>query len=118
MLHSLSKLGLAALLGSLLVVPSLAWGQGGRARIVIDKAKLFSKDAVESANKVIKTLHDKHKKDLEIETTDQPIPVKEREEYTRKRFDELAVDGIYVLFIKDAAGISWRYRVGDKTQQN
>ena len=48
MLHSLAKLGLAALLGGLLLVPALVWGQGGRTRVVID-----GRDVVESGDNKI-----------------------------------------------------------------
>src|SRR5207249_1139029 len=87
MFQLLSKLGLAAALCGLMLVPSVSWSQGGRARTVTDDAKMFSADAVKRANETIKTIHDKHKKDLVIETIEKSVPKEDRTKWAEARFN-------------------------------
>src|SRR5689334_9544287 len=68
MLNSLCRVGLTAVLFGLLFVPNAALAQDKRVRHVQDDAKLFKKDQIEQADKLIARIKEVHKKDLFIET--------------------------------------------------
>jgi uncharacterized membrane protein YgcG len=84
---------------------------------VKDGAKLFSKEAVEKANKKIEEVKRDYKKDLLIETAAAaPADKKSDEGFTRwaaERYREEDVRGVYVLICKDPP--KFRIRVGERT---
>jgi hypothetical protein len=117
MLHSLYRAGMFAALFGLLFVPGAAWGQKERPRQVHDEAKLFSKDAIEQANKTIAKIKEKHHKDLYIETIAQgPDKADATTKWTKARFNEFGIDGIYVVISKEPSYA--RYFVGDNTRSS
>jgi uncharacterized protein len=115
MLHSLFRAGLAMGLFGLLLVPGTAWAQDRRVRHVQDDAHLFSKEAISDANAVIAKIHDRHKKDLFIETVKEgPKEKADRPKWSRDRFNEYKLDGVYVVFCKEPH--FFRIEDGNKTR--
>ncbi len=117
MFQTFSKLGLAAALCGLMLVPSVTWAQGVIAKKVHDEAGIFSKDTVARANKVIANIKEKHKKDLFIETIekDKAPPKEERAKWAKQRFEDFAIDGVYVVIVH-GKGLGYQFYVGDKTR--
>jgi TPM domain len=112
MLHTVYKVGLFAVLLGLLFVPGMAWAQDHRVRHVQDEAGLFSKAAIDKANRVIDTIGERHHKDLFIETVKEG-PEKDRGDWARTRFNNYKIDGIYLVFCKSPR--FFQFKVGDKT---
>ena len=115
MLHSLCRIGLTAALFGLLFVPSVALAQDKRVRHVQDDANLFSKEAIGQANAVVAKIKEKHKKDLFIETVAEG-PEKDFPGWARSRFNNAAVDGVYVVLTKKPKRL--QIDVGDATLRN
>src|SRR5262245_49847969 len=113
MLSTLGRIGLMAALMGLAFVPSVALAQDKRVRHVEDNAKLFSKDAVENANKIIAKIKDKHKKDLLIETVADGPEKEKLAGWAKDRFNNAGVDGVYVVLVKKPKGFA--IDVGDQT---
>lgn len=79
-----------------------------------DEAGFFKPETIEQANKLIKEIKDRHKKDLVIETY-KAVPDKRKDEYAklgkdrffeewaRERARALEADGIYLLICKEPA---------------
>jgi hypothetical protein len=117
MLQTLYRVGLFAALFGLMFVPGDVWGQKGRPRLVHDEAKLFSKEAIEQANKTIVKIKEKHGKDLFIETIESGEKDKDaRAKWTKARFNDFGIDGIYIVISKDPS--FFRDFVGDNTRSN
>src|SRR5271168_1017592 len=115
MLHSLFRAGLAMCLFGLLLVPGAASAQDRRVRHVQDDAHLFGKEAIEQANAVVTNIHDRHHKDLFIESVEKgPEEKKERAEWARARFNNDKIDGVYVVFSKTPP--FYQIEVGNKTR--
>ena len=117
MLHALYRVGLSAVLFGLMFVPGAAWGQkDARPRHVHDEAKLFSKDAIEQVDKTIAKIKKLHGKDLYIDTVEHGEKDKDaRTKWAKKRFNDFAVDGIYIVVSKEPS--FYRWFVGDNTRE-
>lgn len=114
MLNSLCRVGLIAVLFGLLFVPNAALAQDKRVRHVQDDAKLFKKDQIEQADKLIARIKEVHKKDLFIETVAEG-PEKDFNGWARERFNNAAVDGVYVVLVKKPK--KYHIDVGNQTLQ-
>jgi uncharacterized protein len=112
MLNSLCRIGVTAALCGLLFVPSISLAQDKRVRHVQDDAKLFKKDAIEQADKIVTKIKDVHKKDLLIETVTE-APEKDFNGWAKERFNNAAVDGVFVLLVKK--GRKYHIDVGNET---
>jgi uncharacterized protein len=101
----------------LLLVPGAAWGQKeARARHVHDEAKLFSKDAIDQANKTIEKIKKAHGKDLFIESVESGEKEKDlRTKWAKTRFNDFGIDGIYIVVSKEPS--FYRFYVGDNTRE-
>jgi hypothetical protein len=118
MLSTLGRIGLMAAFLGLLFVPGAALAQPkeGRARHVHDEAKLFSKEAIEQANKTIDKIKKAHGKDLYIETVESGEKNKDdRNKWAKSRFNEFGIDGIYIVVSKNPG--FYRYFVGNNTRE-
>lgn len=93
---------------------------------VKDQAGLFKPDAVEQANKTIKTIKDAHKKDLVFETYptipagrkeefDRLGKVRYFEEWARARGQALEVNGLIILVCKEPSHLI--VEVGEETRK-
>ena len=113
MFNSLCRIGLTAALLGLLFVPGMAVAQDKRVRHVEDNAKLFNKEAVESANAIIAKIKEKHKKDLLIETVAEGPKKDKLASWAKERFNNAAVDGVDVVLDRKPKG--FQVDVGDQT---
>src|ERR1700722_19894254 len=114
MLQTAYKIGLAAALFGLVLLPSVAWGQDRRIRHIQDDAHLFGKDAVIKANDVIEKIHDRTKKDFFIETVKEGPDKAELTKWAKERFDNLKIDGVYLVITKKPS--AFRLDVGNATR--
>src|ERR1700730_6706475 len=116
MFQTACKNAWAAALFGLMLVPSVSWGQAVRPRHVHDEAKLFTKEAVDQANRTIEKIKKAHGKDLYIDTVEHGEKEKElRTKWAKSRFNDFGIDGIYIVFSKEPK--FYRYYVGDNTRE-
>jgi hypothetical protein len=97
MLHPTHKIGLAVILGGLLLLPNAMWGQKGKPREIQDEAKLFGEKAIENANAIIAKIKEKHQKDLWIETVEKGPEKAVAAKWAEKRASTAGIDGVYIV---------------------
>jgi hypothetical protein len=101
----------------LLLLTSAA--RADRAPIISDRAGLFDKATIEKATAEIKRIREVYKRDFVVETVKSlPLPEGERpmiwffqkqrarEQQARQRAEELHVDGIFLLIVKDPPAVT------------
>lgn len=115
MLNTIFRAGLALGVFGLLLVPGVSFGQAQRPHKVSDEAKLFSENAVDEANEIVAKIKKKCHKDLVIETRESIPADAKAGPWTKKRADELGVDGVYVLITTKPK--HFEVYVGNKTSE-
>src|SRR5262245_25554600 len=84
-----------------------------RVRLVKDDAGIFSKKAIDDANKIVAKIAERHHKDLVIETVKE-VPIDtDRAAWSRSRFNDANIDGVYVVFCRNPK--FFRIEVGNQT---
>ncbi|MBI1829874.1 MAG: TPM domain-containing protein [Planctomycetes bacterium] len=84
-----------------------------KARVVLDDAELFGKDAIDEANAIVAKIMDQHSKDLFIETVKEGPVKADAVKWANGRYNDAKVEGVYIVIAKKPG--YFRIVVGKKT---